>query len=120
MSSAKCPDDRDRIFALNSLDGRTTRVNYTEATEAIFARFAIKAMAKRRSLECWKRQSGPVCCVAETENCDRGVACIIHGNDHQTTLDENIFHDHTSSCERYTSRINFIVAGYDTSSHAAE
>jgi hypothetical protein len=52
MSSAKCPDGRDRIFALNSLDGRTTRVNYTEATEAIFARFAIKAMAKRRSLEC--------------------------------------------------------------------
>jgi hypothetical protein len=42
MSSAQCSDDRDRIFALNSLGGRPTEVNYTNTTEAVFTRFAIE------------------------------------------------------------------------------
>jgi len=40
MSSAQCSDDRDRIYALNSLGGRPTVVDYHDSTEDVFTRFA--------------------------------------------------------------------------------
>ncbi|KAF2825729.1 hypothetical protein CC86DRAFT_34321 [Ophiobolus disseminans] len=42
MSSAQCSDDRDRIYALNSLGGRPTVVDYHDSTEVVFTRFAIE------------------------------------------------------------------------------
>jgi hypothetical protein len=42
MSSAQCSDDRDRIYALNSLGGRPTLVDYHASTEEVFTRFAIE------------------------------------------------------------------------------
>jgi hypothetical protein len=42
MSLGHGSDDRDWIFTSNSLGGRLTRVNYTEATEAVPTWFAIE------------------------------------------------------------------------------
>lgn len=45
MSSAQCTDDRDRIYALNSLGGRPTVVDYESSTDVVFTRFAIEECA---------------------------------------------------------------------------
>jgi hypothetical protein len=45
MSSAQCSDDRDRIYALNSLGGRPTAVDYHDSTEEVYTRFAIDECA---------------------------------------------------------------------------
>jgi len=56
MSSAECSDDRDRIYALNSLGGRPTTVDYNDSTEEVFRRFAIE--------ECGHSLETLYCCAA--------------------------------------------------------
>jgi hypothetical protein len=56
MSSAECSDDRDRIYALNSLGGRPTTVDYKASTEDVFKRFAIE--------ECGHSLETLYCCAA--------------------------------------------------------
>ncbi|KAH7083799.1 heterokaryon incompatibility protein-domain-containing protein [Paraphoma chrysanthemicola] len=61
MHAAQCSDDRDRIFALNSLGGRPTTVDYQDSVEEVYSRFATE--------ECTYSLETLFCCGAFPSQC---------------------------------------------------